>query len=138
MGRPELAADERFATNAARMRRQDEVERMVAAWCAERTNREVVTALGGRVPVAPVQSVADIVADPHVAVRRMLVELEQPGSARPRQVVGPPIKLTATPASVVTRAPLLGEHSDSVLEEIGYSAAERAELFAAGAVLKSD
>jgi crotonobetainyl-CoA:carnitine CoA-transferase CaiB-like acyl-CoA transferase len=138
MGRPELGQDERFATNAARMQRRDEVERMVAAWCAERTNREVVAALGGRVPVAPVQSVADIVADPHVAARRMLVELEQPGSARPRQVVGPPIKLTATPASVVTRAPLLGEHSDAVLEEIGYSAAERAELFASGAVLRSD
>lgn len=138
MGRPELAQDDRFVDNAARLRHRDEVERMVAAWCAGLTNRDVVAALGGRVPVAPVQSVADIVADPHVMARQMLVELEQPGSARPRQVAGPPIKLTATPAAVRMRAPLLGEHSDAVLEELGYSPSERVKLFEAGAVLTSN
>jgi len=138
MGRPELAEDERFVTNATRLRHRDLVEEMVAAWCAERTNREVVAALGGRVPVAPVQSVADIFADPHVAIRAMLAQVEQPGSSTPRQVAAPPIKLTATPATVRTRAPLLGEHSQAVLKEIGYSESETAELFASGAVLKAE
>jgi crotonobetainyl-CoA:carnitine CoA-transferase CaiB-like acyl-CoA transferase len=136
MGRPELADDERFATNSARVLHRAEVEAMVAGWCAERTKAEVVEALGGQVPVAPVQSIADIVADPHVAARRLLAEVEQPGSSVARQVAAPAIKLTATPAAVRTRAPLLGEHSEAVLEEIGYGEGERADLFASGAVLR--
>jgi crotonobetainyl-CoA:carnitine CoA-transferase CaiB-like acyl-CoA transferase len=136
MGRPELAEDERFRTNADRLRHRSEVEAIVASWCSERTNLEVRAALAGRVPVAPVQSVAEIMADPHVAARQMLAEVEQPGSAQTRRIVGPPIKLTATPAAVRTRAPLLGEHSDAVLAEIGYGDTERAELYAQGAVLR--
>ena len=109
---------------------------MVAEWCASHTNKEVVAALGGRVPVGPVQSVADILADPHVAARGMVADVEQPGAEAPRQIVGPAIKLTETPAAVRTRAPLLGEHSDEVLADLGYSEDERAALFESGAVLR--
>ncbi len=134
MGRAELAADPRYRTNADRLRHRDEVEDLVTRWCAGLTNREVVAALGGSVPVGPVQSVADIVTDPHVLARRMLVELEQPGSRKPRAVVGPAIKLSRTPASVRSRAPLLGEHTDQVLRDLGYGDAERRRLFDLGAV----
>jgi crotonobetainyl-CoA:carnitine CoA-transferase CaiB-like acyl-CoA transferase len=60
--------------------------------------------------------------------------VEQPGSASPRAIAGSPIKLTATPAEVRRRAPLLGEHTDEVLAEAGYSADDLARLRASGAV----
>jgi crotonobetainyl-CoA:carnitine CoA-transferase CaiB-like acyl-CoA transferase len=94
----------------------------------------VLKALGGRVPVGPVQSVADIFADPHVRAREMLVEVEQPGSGTRRAIAGSPIKLTLTPTAVRRRAPLLGEHTDEVLVEAGYSEAERRRLRESGAV----
>jgi formyl-CoA transferase len=74
--------------------------------------------LGGRVPIGPVNDVATIAADPHVAARGMLVELEQPGSDRPITVAGQPVKFTRTPTDVGRRAPTLGEHDvDAVLAE---------------------
>jgi formyl-CoA transferase len=58
-----------------------------------------------------VNDVATIAADPHVAARNMLIELEQPGSEDPVVVAGQPLKFTRTPSAVRQRAPKLGEHS---------------------------
>lgn len=134
IGRPGLATDRRYRTNADRLQRREEVDRIVADWCAVLTKAEVLEALGGRVPVAPVQTVADIVKDPHVAARAMLAEIEHPGNSRLRAVVAPAIKLTRTPATVRRRAPILGEDSEAVLTELGYGDAERQQLFESGAV----
>ncbi|HEX6488725.1 MAG TPA: CoA transferase [Candidatus Dormibacteraeota bacterium] len=135
LGRSELAEDERYATNAARLDRRDEVNALVAEWCAGLSKQEVVAALGGTVPVGPVQTVADILADPHVAARGMLADVDQPRGGS-RQVAGPPIKLTRTPAKVRGRAPLLGEHGEELLEELGYSPGERSELLETGAIIQ--
>jgi crotonobetainyl-CoA:carnitine CoA-transferase CaiB-like acyl-CoA transferase len=80
--------------------------------------------LGGKVPAAPVNTIADIFADPHVRGRDMLVSVPQPGSATPVQLAGQPIKLTATPAGVSGRAPLLDEHGDEIRAELATGAAE--------------
>ena len=106
----------------------------VREWTSARPSDEVLRALGGRVPVAPVNRVDDIFADPHVRAREMLVEVEQPGSATPVVLAGSAIKLTETPAGVYRRGPLLGEHTDEVLAECGLSDGELAELRAAEAV----
>ena len=128
MGRPELADDSRFATNAARVEHCEEVRRLVTDWTSARTKAEVVAALGGRVPCGPVQDAAEIFADPHVRAREMLVELEHPGCGRPRAVAGVPVKLTLTPGSVRHRAPLLGEHTAQVLLSLGYGPEDIARL----------
>jgi crotonobetainyl-CoA:carnitine CoA-transferase CaiB-like acyl-CoA transferase len=133
MGRPDLG-DDRYATKEARIMRQDDVRGAVSGWAGARTTAEVLRALGGRVPVGPVQTVADIFADPHVRARDMLVEVEQPGSGSRRAIAGSPIKLTLTPTAVRRRAPLLGEHTDEVLAEAGYSEAERRRLRESGTV----
>jgi crotonobetainyl-CoA:carnitine CoA-transferase CaiB-like acyl-CoA transferase len=116
IGHPELADDDRYRTNARRVHHAADVRAVVGDWLAARSTAEVVAALGGRVPIGPVNDVATIAADPHVAARDMLVSLEQPGSDDPVVVAGQPLKFTRTPASVRQRAPTLGEQSvDAVL-----------------------
>jgi crotonobetainyl-CoA:carnitine CoA-transferase CaiB-like acyl-CoA transferase len=118
IGGPDLATDPRYRTNVDRVRHADEVRALVGDWLSPRTTAEVVEVLGGRVPIGPVNDVATIAADPHVAARGMLVELEQPGSDRPITVAGQPVKFTRTPTDVGRRAPTLGEHDvDAVLAE---------------------
>jgi crotonobetainyl-CoA:carnitine CoA-transferase CaiB-like acyl-CoA transferase len=134
IGHPELGADERYATNPARVRHADEVRRIVSEWTRSRTRAEITAALGGEVPVAPVNGVADIFSDPHAKAREMLVEVEQPGSSRPVTIAGSAIKLTETPSCVRRRAPLLGEDTDDVLTELGLQAEEITRLRGAGAI----
>jgi crotonobetainyl-CoA:carnitine CoA-transferase CaiB-like acyl-CoA transferase len=110
VGGPGLAADERYRTNRDRVRHADEVRAVVGDWLRARSTAHVVAALGGRVPVGPVNDIAAIAADPHVAARRMLAEVPQPGSGRPVVLAGQPIKFSRTPAEVTRRAPALGEH----------------------------
>jgi crotonobetainyl-CoA:carnitine CoA-transferase CaiB-like acyl-CoA transferase len=118
IGGPDLATDPRYRTNVDRVRHADEVRALVGDWLSPRTTAEVVEVLGGRVPIGPVNDVATIAADPHVAARGMLVELEQPGSDQPITVAGQPVKFTRTPTDVGRRAPTLGEHDvDAVLAE---------------------
>jgi crotonobetainyl-CoA:carnitine CoA-transferase CaiB-like acyl-CoA transferase len=117
IGRDELGIDDRFKNVVVRIQHRDEVIALISDWTRTRTRAEIVEALGGRVPVGPVNSVADIVADPHIAARDMLAEVEQPGMDRPVIVPNNPIKLTRTPSGVRRRAPLLGEHTEEVLKE---------------------
>jgi len=109
IGRPDMASDERYRTNAARLRHAGEVRAAIEGWLQPRTNAEVVAVLGGRVPVGPVNDVAAIFPDPHLRARRMLVDLEDPGSDIPMTVAGQPIKFTRTPAEPSGRGPVLGE-----------------------------
>jgi len=128
VGRPDLATDDRYSSNLRRVKHGDDVRKIIAGWTIGRTKAEIVEVLGGKVPVAPVNTIADIYADRHTAARGMLVEVEQPGSANPVTIVGPPIKLTETPSAIRRRAPLLGEHTDEVLSDVGMSDDEIAGL----------
>jgi crotonobetainyl-CoA:carnitine CoA-transferase CaiB-like acyl-CoA transferase len=134
MGRPEAAGDERFENNYVRARNSDAVRELVGEWTATLTNDELLVAIGGRVPVAPVNAVDDIFADEHARVREMLVSVEQPGSAEPVTLAGTAIKLTETPGGIYRRGPLLGEHTDEVLAELGLAEAELGELRETGVV----
>lgn len=118
MERPDLIDDERTRDNRARIANSEFLHRSIADWTTKRTTAEVVSALAGAVPVGPVNDAADLFSDPHLRARRMLVAVDQPGSSRPGIFPGPPIHLSATPAGVYRRAPILGEHTDSVLAAI--------------------
>jgi len=117
IGRPDLVTDERCGWVFQRVEHRDFVGEVILEWTRQRTTREVVNALAPRVPVGPVNNAADIFADPHVKVREMLVEVEQPGNNRPITLAGSPIKLTATPSGVYRRPPNLGEHTEEILAE---------------------
>ena len=121
IGRPDLVEDERCCNVFERVAHRDFVNEAILSWTRCRTTREVVAALARQVPVGPVNTAADIFADPHVKIRGMLVEVEQPGENRPLTLAGPPIKLTGTPTGIYRRPPRVGEHTDEVLAEAGLS-----------------
>ena len=125
MGHPELIADDRTRTNARRVANADLVRGTVSAWTNAHTTREVVAAIGGKVPVGPVNTAKDIFDDPHVKARGMLVEMDQPGANPPLIVAGTPIKFTTTHAGIYVRPPLLGEHTQQVLAEVGLGLKEK-------------
>jgi crotonobetainyl-CoA:carnitine CoA-transferase CaiB-like acyl-CoA transferase len=134
MGRPELAADPDYATNAARVIHRDEVRAVVEGWTITRTRSGIVSELGDTVPVGPVNAADDLARDPYLALRGMLVDLEQPGSAESVTVAGQAIKVLGFTEEPFTRAPLLGEHTDEVIAGLGYTAADISDLRDAGAV----
>ena len=116
--RDDLVRDDRTRDNKRRSANRPFVTEIVQAWTRARTKQEIASALGGKVPVGPVNNAADVFADPHVWLRRMLVEIEPPGDNGSMMVVGTPIKLTETPAGVYRRPPRLGEHTAEILDEI--------------------
>jgi crotonobetainyl-CoA:carnitine CoA-transferase CaiB-like acyl-CoA transferase len=87
-----------------------------------------------RIPAGPVHSPQDALDDAHVRASGVLREIVYPGAARPAPIAETPIKLSETPGAVRGRAPLLGEHTDAILAEIGYSGAQIAQLRAAKVV----
>ncbi|AGW93052.1 MULTISPECIES: CaiB/BaiF CoA transferase family protein [Cupriavidus] len=134
IGRPDMATDEDFATNAARVRNAQQVIDAIEAFSTARTKEEIAQCLGGKVPFGPVYTSTEIFEDPHYRVREMLVDVEQPGSATPVRIAGVPIKLSATPGAVRQRAPMLGEHTDAILLAAGYGQEEIRGMRAAGAI----
>jgi len=81
-----------------------------------------------RIPAGPVLSPQQVLDDPHVAARGLFRPLEYPGAERPAPVMDTPVHLSASPGSVRKRAPTLGEDTDTILEELGYSGADIAAL----------
>lgn len=120
IGRPELGDDPRYVTNPQRVRRAEEVRAILREWTTARTKRQIVEALGGKVPCGPVNTAKDIFEDPHPRTRGMLVPLDHPGIDRKVTIAASPIRMSSTPTRVRSRAPLLGEDTQAVLSELGY------------------
>jgi crotonobetainyl-CoA:carnitine CoA-transferase CaiB-like acyl-CoA transferase len=114
IGKPELADDPKFANTAARRTYQAETAAIIQEWTSARTKAEVVRTLAeGGVPAAPVNDVAEMVADPQIQAREMFVEVEHPIYG-PVKITGTPLKLSETPGRVERLAPLPGEHNEEI------------------------
>ncbi|MAQ08255.1 MAG: CoA transferase [Gammaproteobacteria bacterium] len=119
MERSDLMTDERSASNTARLENVDWVEEQICAWTSQLTRVEILEKLNGSVPVGPVQNMADIFDDPHVAARQML-ETCSPGGDNPDiTLAANPIKFSETPTTLYQPPPTLGAHNDEVLAEFG-------------------
>jgi len=135
IGAPELAADARFATNADRMKNLGALVPLIGDRLRMKTTAEWLAAFDAEgVPAGPVNRIGDMLSDPQVLARDMVIEVDHPKAGRVK-ALGNPIKFSATPGEVKRAAPLLGEHTREVLESLGYSAAQIAKLHEDGAVL---
>ena len=134
LGAGELADDDRFVDNDARMAHRSELVDELGRRLRERTTADWLTDLtAAGVPSGPLNDIAQVYADPHVQAREMLVRTRHPRLGEVHHI-GAPVKLSATPAGIRHPAPLLGQHSRDVLADAGVSAAEIDELIAAGVV----
>ena len=125
LGQPGLKTDPLYATQTARVANRARINAIVGGVLAADTTAhwtEVLNAAG--VPCGPVNSVAAVFEDPQIQAQEMVLDVEHPGYGIVR-MLGFPIKLSATPCQVRRSAPALGEHSDEILTELGYSAPER-------------
>jgi crotonobetainyl-CoA:carnitine CoA-transferase CaiB-like acyl-CoA transferase len=121
IGREDLSSDSRFATNGDRTRHQRELAETLEAVFATRSVAEWLAALErAGVPAGPVYNIEQVYRDPQVQAREMVVSVEHP-KAGPTKNIGMPVKLSATPGQIRRPAPMLGEHTDEILRELGIS-----------------
>ena len=134
IGAPELTDDARFATNGARVANRDALRPLVAERLAAAPTATWLARLAeADVPAGPINDLASAFASPQVAARGLLTFVEHPALGALRQV-GPPFELHATPATVRTAPPLLGEHSAEILAGLDLSPAEVALLRSDGVI----
>lgn len=119
-----LTADPRFATNAHRVAERDGLRALLEPRFRERSSASWLSALhAAEVPCSPVRDLAAVFGDPQVMEREMVVAVDHPTIGEVK-LTGIPFKFSDTPGGVRTPPPLLGEHTDEVLSELGFSASE--------------
>jgi crotonobetainyl-CoA:carnitine CoA-transferase CaiB-like acyl-CoA transferase len=133
-GQPELARDARFARNADRVRHRETLIPLLDELMTQRGKADWLATLeAAKVPCGPINNLAEVFADRQVRERGMTVEVPHPlaGSV---SLVASPMRLSATPVQYRRAPPLLGEHTDEVLGEFGWTEAQRAALREQGVI----
>jgi CoA:oxalate CoA-transferase len=127
--RPDLGTSAHYQTNADRVTWRKELDAEIEAWCARKDAGSIVDLLrSARVPCAPVRDVNTLHADPQMAAREMLVNVQHPRIG-PLTVPGVPVKLSGSPGCVTRPAPTLGQHNTEVYGELlGLSAVDVTRL----------
>ena len=121
--------DARFKDDQTRGDNGEILSERMQRWCAERTTQQVLQELeNARIPAGPVYTPQQALDDPHIKAAGFFQHVDYPGMPKAAPIVTTPVTLSRTPANIRRRAPTLGEHTDVVLGELGYSPAEIAEL----------
>lgn len=118
MERPDLASDPRFATRSQRAQHTSVLRQEVSNWTAEHSKAELTDILGGLVPFGPLNTIADIFADPHTAARGLLAQVPHPEpGAAPFTVAANPLRFASAPLPEPQAAPLLGADTGRYLAQ---------------------
>jgi crotonobetainyl-CoA:carnitine CoA-transferase CaiB-like acyl-CoA transferase len=116
--RPELAADERFSTNSARVRNRDLLLPEIITVMQSKTSAAWLEQLNARgIPCGPINNIDQVFADEQVRHRGLQLELDHPSAGRIASVANP-IRLSKTPIEYHRAPPLLGQHTDAVLQRL--------------------
>ena len=121
IGRPDLAEDPRFADGAHRIRNLNALQHELERTFATRPAAHWLAVLdAAEVPCGPIYTLDEVYKDPHVLARGMLIELEHPRAGKVPQI-GVPVKFSLTPGRITRPAPTLGQHTQEVLQEAGFT-----------------
>ena len=134
LGHPEWATDPAFANDTARVKNQRDLAARIEAVTEGAPRAHWLAALEGRdIPCGPINTYAEVLEDPHVRAREMVIETDHPTLGWVR-TLGTPLKLSETPLTPGRPAPLLGQHTDEVLAEVGFGTEEIVRFRIAGVV----
>jgi formyl-CoA transferase len=134
IGRDDLANDPALARNDGRVAQVERLDAAIGAWAATLPLDTVLEQLAaGRIPAGKIYDIADIVADPHYRARDMIVDSTL-DDGTPVKLPGVLPKLSATPGSIRSRAPALGQHTDAILAELGIDETTRDALRERGVI----
>ena len=134
IGRPDFLEDPRFATNTDRVQHRTEcVETLSEIFHTKSTEHWVKVITDAGIPCGPINRVSQVINDPQVLARNMVVNVPHP-EVPDLRVPGPPLKLTATPPTVRRYPPLLGEHNEEILTDAGYSPGQISRLREKGVI----
>jgi crotonobetainyl-CoA:carnitine CoA-transferase CaiB-like acyl-CoA transferase len=134
LGRPEMATDPRYAKNADRVRHKDELMPLIGQIFGTWKRADLVVAMEqAGVPCGPINSISDVFGEPQVKHRGMKFDLPHPQAGSVPQVKNP-INYTEAPLTYESAPPLLGQHSDEILRELGMSDADIKALRSSGVV----
>ena len=129
MGEDHWLDDPRFKDDISRGDHGEIISERLAKWCAERTTEEVLSEMEAvRLPAGPVMSPQQVLDDPHIAAKGLFKAMDFPGLRTPAPVMTTPVELSETPGTVRERAPTLGEHTDAILQSLGYSEQDIAQF----------
>jgi crotonobetainyl-CoA:carnitine CoA-transferase CaiB-like acyl-CoA transferase len=129
MGEEHWLTDPRFLTDELRAEHGEVLSERTARWASERTTSQALDELAqARIPAAPVLSPQQVLDDPHVRAGGYLAQIDYPGLDRPATLVTPGVEMSATPATIRARPPTIGEHTGSILAELGFAAEEIEEF----------
>jgi formyl-CoA transferase len=128
IGRPDLLSDERFSKPPARARNAGALTEIIESWTKQREKHEVMQAFAGRgIPCGAVLDTAEVLTDPHLRERGTVFDLEHPTRGK-YSMIGCPVRLSDSPLEV-TPAPLMGEHTETVLTSLAGCTADEVRRF---------
>jgi crotonobetainyl-CoA:carnitine CoA-transferase CaiB-like acyl-CoA transferase len=135
MGEPNWLSDPRFRNDLSRGENAEAIDKRMQRWCAERSTTEAVQILGqAKIPCGPVLNAQGALDHPQVKAMNAFEPLDYPGLPRPAPVARVPLSMSLTEGGIRHRAPQLGEHTDRILAELGYSVDAISGLRARGIV----